>query len=201
MNSGDDPAVGNQIRALREERGLSLRALAELSGLSLNAISRIERGENSPTVSSLHQLARALKVPIVDLFERMTTQRAIFLPPDKRFWSETNGIRLESFGSGLTNQQMEPFVVTLAPNTGTLEEPVSHPGEECVYCLRGRVDYCVGSERYHLYPGCSLLIDASQPHAFCNVTGEPAQMILVFQSKGDGDGAIQRHLDPGTNRP
>ena len=60
--------VGQRIRTIRERQGLSLRAVAERCGLSLNAISLIERGENSPTVSSLHHLATALNVPITRFF-------------------------------------------------------------------------------------------------------------------------------------
>ena len=37
--------VGQQVRRLRKQRGLSLRALAELCGISANAISLIERNE------------------------------------------------------------------------------------------------------------------------------------------------------------
>ena len=62
------PDVGQALRTLREQRGLSLRALAEKSGLSFNAITRIEHGENSPTVASLHLLADALNVPITAFF-------------------------------------------------------------------------------------------------------------------------------------
>ena len=64
-----EPNVGQRIRMLRDQRKLSLRALADRCGLSINAISLIERGENSPTVSSLHVLATALGVPITDFFE------------------------------------------------------------------------------------------------------------------------------------
>ena len=73
--------VGQQIRALREQQGLSLRALAERCGLSMNAISLIERGENSPTVSSLHLLALALNVPITAFFEAKQEQTVVFVAP------------------------------------------------------------------------------------------------------------------------
>ena len=41
--------VGKRLRALREERGISMRALARRSGLSANALSMIERGLTSPS--------------------------------------------------------------------------------------------------------------------------------------------------------
>jgi len=50
-----EPTVGARLRSLRQQQGLSMQALAERSGLSVNAIGRVERGESSPTVSSLHR--------------------------------------------------------------------------------------------------------------------------------------------------
>jgi transcriptional regulator with XRE-family HTH domain len=105
--------VGQRIRALREAEGLSLRALAERCGLSINAISQIERGENSPTVSSLHLLASALNVSIADLFKDDRQQTVLYVRPDERLRTEARGVRMESLGIGLANQQIEPFVVTV----------------------------------------------------------------------------------------
>ncbi len=61
--------VGRRLRALRNEQNLSMRALAELSGLNVNTLSLIENGKTSPSVSTLQQLAAALKVPIGAFFE------------------------------------------------------------------------------------------------------------------------------------
>jgi transcriptional regulator with XRE-family HTH domain len=60
------PNVGEQTRAIREARGLSLRALVECCRLSTNVISLIERGESSPTAFSLHLLATALDMPFTN---------------------------------------------------------------------------------------------------------------------------------------
>ncbi|MBN1452268.1 MAG: helix-turn-helix transcriptional regulator, partial [Anaerolineales bacterium] len=57
MSEQLESRVGMRIRALRNQQGLSLRALSSQCGLSINAISQIERGESSPTLSSLHVLA------------------------------------------------------------------------------------------------------------------------------------------------
>ena len=99
-------AIGLRIRALRERRQLSLRALAERCNLSINAISQIERGESSPTVASLHQLATALGVPIIDLFRQETEQPALFVAAEARLRIEADGVRMESLGLGLPYQQI-----------------------------------------------------------------------------------------------
>ena len=118
-----DSIVGQQIRNLRIQRGLSLRALAELCGLSANAISLIERNENSPNVSSLHQLAIALNVPITDFFYQESEPTTLYVKRDQGVRYRNNGVELESLGIGLPNQQLEPFRLTIEPGSGSADEP------------------------------------------------------------------------------
>jgi transcriptional regulator with XRE-family HTH domain len=195
MTDQDWPNVGQRIRVLREQRGLSLRALAERCGLSINAISRIERGENSPTVSSLHLLATALDVPITDFFEQEHESAAVVVRRGRRLRSQSDGVAMESLGLGLQNQQLEPFLMTVEPGAGDVEATVTHPGEEFVYCLAGEVEYRVGGQTYHLEPGDGLLFKASQPHCFANPTPAPATLLIVFQATGRSHLAHRRHLE------
>jgi transcriptional regulator with XRE-family HTH domain len=189
-------AVGTRIRSLREQQKVSLRTLADRCGLSANAISLIERGENSPTASSLQRLAAALDVPITDFFEEQHEQTVVFVRPEYRLSSQVRGIQLESLGIGLRSQQLEPFLMTVEPGAGTIDEPITHPGEEFVHCLAGEVDYCVGDHIYRLDAGSSLLFEATQPHCFRNTTMTPAHLMVVFFA---GEGAHhlgrQRHLE------
>jgi transcriptional regulator with XRE-family HTH domain len=195
MTEQNLPNVGQRIREIREAKGLSLRALAARSGLSLNAISLIERGENSPTVSSLHLLATALGVSIADFFQGALEQTVIFVEPAARLRAEANGITLESQGSGLRQQKLEPFVLSISPGAGNVDQPISHPGEEFVYCLEGSVDYSVGSRTYALQKGYSLLFEASMPHCFCNPAGEPASLLIVFYGGGSRQLVRRLHLE------
>ena len=50
-----------KLAALRAQRGLSQRALAELSKVTNVTIARIESGVYDPRLSTLRQLAKALK--------------------------------------------------------------------------------------------------------------------------------------------
>lgn len=184
--------VGQRIRSLREQRRLSLRALARACGLSSNAISLIERGENSPTVSSLHSLAMALGVSITDFFENQGEQAIIFVRPETRRRSEGSGIILESLGSGLTQQHLEPFLLTIAPGAGNMDQPAHHMGQEFVYCLAGEIDYCIGEQKYRLKTGDSLLFDARLAHCFVNMGNASAQLMLIFYT--DAGNSLARRL-------
>ena len=172
--------VGQRIRSIREQQGLSLRALAAQCGLSINAISMIERGENSPTVSSLHQLATALGVSITSFFEDEQEQAVVFVNPSTRLRSEANGVILESLGIGLHQQHLEPFLITVEPGAGNFDQAVTHAGEEFVYCLVGQVEYFIGQRQYLLETGSSLLFQASLAHCFRNPGQSPAKLIMLF---------------------
>ncbi|MBI3764264.1 MAG: helix-turn-helix transcriptional regulator, partial [Chloroflexi bacterium] len=77
--------VGGRVRALREESGMSLRALAKSSEMSPNALSQIERGNASPSVSTLNRLAAALGVPITAFFDTGTPREAVvFVKAERR---------------------------------------------------------------------------------------------------------------------
>lgn len=55
------------LRRIREERGLSQRALADRAGVVKSTIYEAEAGRHIPRIQTLEKLADALGVSIVDL--------------------------------------------------------------------------------------------------------------------------------------
>lgn len=60
--------IGETIRMLRKERGLTLKQMARRTRLSVSLLSQIERAESSASIGSLYRTAIALDVRIQDLF-------------------------------------------------------------------------------------------------------------------------------------
>jgi transcriptional regulator with XRE-family HTH domain len=194
MSERKPPNVGVQVQALREQLGLSMRGLAELCGLSPNTISLIERGATSPSVSTLHQLATALRVPITAFFEQHSEgAQVIHSRPGERSFSGSANVLLESLGSGLVGQSLDPFLVTLAPGADSGPDTMIHGGHELVYCLEGVVEYVIEGQTYRLDAGESLLFEARLPHCWRNLGSEPCLFLLVLQSDGP-DKPVEQHL-------
>ena len=61
--------IGLNILHYRKEQGLTQMQLAEMCDLSKNYIQRIETANCSCTVDTLIDIAEALKIPLVKLFE------------------------------------------------------------------------------------------------------------------------------------
>ena len=58
-----------RLKDVRKAKNLSLDAVAKLYGMSRSIVSQIERGESSPTVSTLWDLTQALNVDFAKLVE------------------------------------------------------------------------------------------------------------------------------------
>lgn len=195
MSEQGPPNIGAQVQAIRERMGLSIRGLAELCQVSPNTISLIEKGATSPNVSTLHQLATALRVPITAFFEeRHNEGNVIYSRPGERAFSGSAAVLLESLGSGLQDQCLQAFVATLEAGADSGPEAIMHTGHELVYCLEGVVEYVIEEDVYHLDKGESLLFDARLPHSWRNPkdTG-PALFLLAFECPTLGE-SLEHHM-------
>lgn len=66
---GDCMKVKILIKQKRKEKGMTLETLSKLSGISKGHLSKIERQERDPKLSTIIQIALALKVRVTDLYK------------------------------------------------------------------------------------------------------------------------------------
>lgn len=60
--------IGDRLRQLREEKKLSQGDIEKRTGLLRCYISRVENGHTVPAIETLEKMARALEVPLYQLF-------------------------------------------------------------------------------------------------------------------------------------
>jgi transcriptional regulator with XRE-family HTH domain len=60
--------IGERLREMREEKKLSQGDIEKRTGLLRCYISRVENGHTVPAIETLEKLARALEVPLYQLF-------------------------------------------------------------------------------------------------------------------------------------
>ena len=66
--------LGEKLRTVRSQQGLTLTALASASGLTKGFISQLESGRSSPSLASLAKLAEALGTTPADLISESTDE-------------------------------------------------------------------------------------------------------------------------------
>lgn len=60
-------ALGNAIRCVRKQQGVSQEKLALMAGIDRSYIGRVERGDNNVAILTLQKIAQALGISLSDL--------------------------------------------------------------------------------------------------------------------------------------
>ena len=76
--------IGERLRVLREERKFSQRDIATKTGLLRCNVSRVENRHTFPSVRTLEKYARALEVPMYQLFYKGGGPPKLPNPPKRR---------------------------------------------------------------------------------------------------------------------
>jgi transcriptional regulator with XRE-family HTH domain len=176
-----EPDLGATIRRLRESRQLSLKEVAARSGLTQSFLSQVERNLTSPSVASLRKVALAFGVPLTALFQGpvMPENRVVRRDERKQLIHPRRQWRDYLLTPSLTGK-LQVILSVIEPGGGSGDEPYAHDSdEECVIVLRGRLEFRVGSDRYMLEEGDSIVFESRIPHWNRNPGPEQAEVLWI----------------------
>lgn len=173
-------AVGPRLRALRQQRQLTLAGLSAATGISLSTLSRLESGHRRPSLELLLPLARAHRVPLDEL---------VGAPPlgDPRVHLTPRTLH------GMTvvplSQQPGPlqaFKMVLPAGPSKREpNPQTHEGYEWLYVLSGRLRLVLGERDLVLGRGEAAEFDTRVPHWFGNAGSAAVEYLTLFGPQGE----------------
>ncbi|GLK54554.1 transcriptional regulator with XRE-family HTH domain [Methylopila capsulata] len=182
LQTAESDRLGPNLRALRQERGLTLDRLAGMSELTRGYLSLVERGLKTPSITALLRVARALDVNIAQLFDlnaapnvRYTLQRA----GDHDTTDRSFG--LTPLAPGRASKMMEPFLMRPAHSPGAIGGPRwAHGGEEMIFVVSGRVAVKLGGEEILMGRGDCLYFSGEERHEVRSLGEEQAEVLVVI---------------------
>lgn len=172
----------HRLRTARRDQGLSLDAVAKLSGVSRSMVSQIERGESSPTISTLWNLTRALQVDFAGLLDVETTEPRIEVlrsgdVPTIDKLGENVLIRILSPPEEAGRHEVYEVVFAL---DGVLDSaPHARGAREHLTVIEGVVDVTSGETHMRLEAGDTARYSADVHHCLAAVGA--ARAFLVVQ--------------------
>ncbi|MFC6882735.1 MULTISPECIES: helix-turn-helix domain-containing protein [Actinomadura] len=160
--------IGVRIREVRNSRNMTVKQLAEAAEVSTGLISQVERGLTDPSLETLRRLARALGLPLFDLFREQEQEAVAVVRQTRRIVvrSPNGGIAYTRVSPGAG--RLEVLEGVLEPGGASSAEAWSHPSEECIVVLAGRLVVEAAGERYELGQGDSCYLDSRIPHRYVN---------------------------------
>ncbi|MCA1905838.1 MAG: XRE family transcriptional regulator [Desulfarculus sp.] len=189
-SEGQDLPVGQRVRQIREQKGLTLTDLAQRTGLMEQFLADIEAETASPPLGVLVKLGKALGMKMGTLIasgeERpYTVVRSSERQAMSRLSSQRGtayGYSYQSLAPKKKNRSMDPFVVTLEQAAQDVP-PSSHEGEEFIFVLEGSMEALVGEAMEILGPGDSIYYDSSEPHLLRPHGEGPTRILAVIYSQ------------------
>ena len=86
-----DLNIGKRLKTARQNRNLTLDELAEVTGVSKPMLGQIERGQSSPTVTTLWKIATGMKIPFSSFLQEQGTEYTVVDLQEQDVLLEENG--------------------------------------------------------------------------------------------------------------
>lgn len=165
-------ALGNNIRQLREARGLTQAQIARVAGVPRPTWANLESGAANPTLAVMIKVAGALQVSLEELITPPRTTSKFFpaaeLPVRVRGKVRVRRLLPEPI-AGLEIERME-----LPPGAGMAGVPHTPGTREYLTCERGEIQLSESGRVWSLKPGDVLAFRGDQPHGYRNPGREAA---------------------------
>jgi transcriptional regulator with XRE-family HTH domain len=177
--------LGQKLRKLRKEQNLTQLELAQQVGITNGQVSTIERGVSSPSLATLHRIARALNVPMQEFFEDDRNKEVELLRKGKgrRVANTAENASIEVLLARSNRGAFNVLFLKLDSGELRLAPRPSVPEEYYLYVLRGKCGLHVQGDEYVLDPGDSVFVKAQKEQVIRSAGGDELRVLLVTKSE------------------
>jgi transcriptional regulator with XRE-family HTH domain len=189
----DQPAsVGQRVRMVRNEKGMTTEDVGQRTGLSTKYLERIEADELSPPLGVLIKIGKALDMKLGRFISTGEVKPFTVVRKDERqiisrytsAQGDQYGYTYESLAPDKKDRHMEPFMVTLVPSKAK-KELSEHEGQEFIYVLQGAMEVILEDYTDVLNPGDSIYYDSTIPHLVrCHGDKETVILAVLYIKNG-----------------
>ncbi len=173
--------IGNKIKELRNQKGLTQEELADRAELSKGFISQLERDLTSPSIATLIDILQCLGTDLKEFFNDESDEQIVFHPEDyfeKRDTDLQNMI--EWIIPNAQKNLMEPIRLTLEPGGSTYPDN-PHEGEEFGFVLSGSITLHLGKKTHTVKKGESFYFTPKSTH-YISCKGKTGATVLWISS-------------------
>ena len=170
--------IGNRLRALRKEKGLSLMELSKRAGCSISYLSMVENGKVNPSVSKLKKITDILGITIIELFYTEGPENYV-IKKENRISGDFPGskVRVEVLVPQINNRKIDARLAIIEVG-GSSEGYYRHPGEEFGFVIKGELELKINGRTYNLKEGDSFYFPSTKDHSFRNPSKRGETVIL-----------------------
>ena len=172
--------IGEKIKRLRLQRGLTQEELADRCELSKGFISLLERDLTSPSIATLSDVLECLGTDLAAFFTEQAEEKLVFSEDDTYIKEDAETLRgsIRWLVPSAQKNQMEPILVEMQGG-GETEWDNPHEGEEFGYVLSGAVQIELGNRIVKARRGESFYFKTTEPHRLVNPGKAPCRFLWI----------------------
>jgi transcriptional regulator with XRE-family HTH domain len=176
------PVVGENLKRLRTQRGLSLEKLAQQSGVSRAMLGQIELGQSAPTINVLWKIASGLGVTFSALITAQQRSGPLVLRSQQARLLTSSDRKFSSRALFPVNEPRRVEFYELRLSAGGVEHAEAHAAGtvENLVVAEGAVEIEVGGQHHSLESGDAIMFEADSPHVYRNRGRGESVMYLVM---------------------
>ena len=168
--------VGVRLRAVRQERGLTLDELSSRAGMSASTLSRLESGKRQASLELLLPVTRLLGIRIDDLLDPEPVDPRVSRPVIRR-----DGMIIAPLAA--EGSPIHTYRIAYPPSDAPPELRV-HDGYEWLYVVSGRIRLRLGELDLTIARGEAAEFDTRVPHSVSAAGSRPAVVFSIFNEAG-----------------
>jgi transcriptional regulator with XRE-family HTH domain len=160
------------LRQLREARGLTQQQIAKLASVPRATWAHLESGEANPTLTVLHRVARALAVSIEELLAVPRAACAFYAKDSIRVVTRGEVEIRKLLPDPIPGTEMDRL--ELPPNARMTGVPHTPGTREYLTCESGEIVLVAAGETWRLRAGDLVAFRGDQRHSYANPTARVA---------------------------
>ncbi|WP_439019605.1 helix-turn-helix domain-containing protein [Bacillus thuringiensis] len=161
--------LAKNLKTIREKEKLSLEKVSQLTGVSKTMIGQIERGESSPTITTIWKIANGLKISFTSLINNPKPDTKVVLRKDVQVLAEDNGkYKVYPSFPFQDDRHFEIYTVEIETEGKLSSEAHKEGTEEFIIVFDGELTIEVNECKYNLRSGDSIRFRADRPHIYYN---------------------------------
>ncbi|WP_410511228.1 XRE family transcriptional regulator [Paenibacillus sp. BR2-3] len=177
--------IGSTIRSIRKRKNITIAQICDATGLSQGFMSQVETNKTSPSISTLENIALALKVPLAYLLLKKEDRMGIVRKNERRITtSGAENLKVEHLSS---TKNVRMRLVEFPPGASTGDEPHAHEGEEVHLVIKGRIYAEQGEDAAEFGEGDSFSWNACTPHVVRNIGDDTAIVLISIYTENESE--------------
>lgn len=175
-----DKTIGQNMKRIRGQHGLSMDQVAALTGVSKSMIARIESGASTPTVTTLWKICNGLKVSFSTMLDDPTELDVVVNKEALKTPMINDAHDLYAIIPFNVNNKFELYEMIVQPKMS--HSTAQHVGvnEEVVFVQEGELVISIGENERRLFEGDVYRFKPDAYHTYTNEGVIAASFIVTL---------------------